>query len=121
MQSVLHPPATSTVPLENRTAAAEARATLGVPVRVQTPVLGLYSSAVFTLPMEFSPPATSTRPLISRVAVCPDRAAFILLVPVHVPCACAPVADKNKLIARSPSDAVMLRSSRIVSSIMRSD
>jgi hypothetical protein len=41
MQSVLQPPAASTFPLESRTAEANARATLGSPVKTQLPVLGL--------------------------------------------------------------------------------
>ena len=45
------------------------RAVLRLPVAVQVPLAGSYSSALLRSPLLFSPPATSTLPLGSKVAV----------------------------------------------------
>ncbi len=63
-----------------------------LPVGVQVPVAGLYSSALAKIGHEPStqvplPPATSTWPLGSSVAVWPKRAVVMLPVAVHVPAA----------------------------------
>src|ERR1017187_3097451 len=56
-----------------------------LPVDVQRPVDGLYSSAV--VPVTLSPPATRTSPFWSNVAVWPVRAYAMLPVKVHLPVA----------------------------------
>ena len=62
----LNPPATSTLPLGSNVAVGDRRAVVRLPVSLQVPLAGSYSSA---LPL-LSPAATSTLPLDSNVAVC---------------------------------------------------
>jgi len=55
-----------------------------LPVGVNFPMAGVYSSAAAVAPV---PPATSTWPLVSKVALWPARAALMLPVGVNFPVA----------------------------------
>ena len=61
------------------------RGTFIVPVDVNAPVFGLYSSATAVVPDEVNPPAISTFPFGSNVAVWPDRPVTMLPVNMKVP------------------------------------
>jgi hypothetical protein len=64
------------------------RAVLRLPVGIQVPLAGSYSSALAdTLILLSNPPATNTIPLGSRVAVCWERAVLRLPVDIQVPLA----------------------------------
>src|SRR2546428_6151674 len=75
----LPPPAASTLPVGSRVAVCKARLVFMLPVTLQVPVAGSYSSEGATLP------ATITSPVLSRVAVWPERPAVMLPVLLHVP------------------------------------
>ena len=80
------PPGTSTLPSSSSVAVLErtplpSRVTM-LPVVVQDPLPGSYSSADVPLPL--SPPATSTLPSGSSVAVLPWRGVVMLPVAVQV-------------------------------------
>src|SRR5664279_5253882 len=79
------PPATRTRPFGSSAADCPRRDVAMLPVTVQRPVLGLYSSALLRKPVVPSPPATSTWPFGSSVALWAVRAIFILPVFAHVP------------------------------------
>src|SRR5437868_14889384 len=74
------PPAKRTLPFFSKVAVCPMRAAIMFFVKVNTPVLGLKSSA-----LAVPPPSTSTLPLPSKVAVCPTRAVPMLPVRVKVP------------------------------------
>ena len=63
------PTATSTLPLGSNVAVCKERAMLRLPVAVQVPLAGSYSSALVKTTPVPCPPATSTLPLGSNVAV----------------------------------------------------
>src|SRR5262245_7399924 len=75
--SLLPPPATSTLPLNNNVAVKNSRFTFMEPVVIHFPVAGSYSSAELVTPAAVEPPATSTLPLDSSVAVWDARATFM--------------------------------------------
>ena len=80
------PPAASTMPLGSKTAVCRALALLRLPVNVQVPLAGSYSSALAKVkPLVSNPAAASVVPLDNRVAVCPNRPVVRLPVAVHVP------------------------------------
>ena len=80
------PPAASTFPLDSKVAVCRARALLRLPVNVQVPLAGSYSSALAKVkPLVSNPAAASVVPLDNRVAVCPNRPVVRLPVAVHVP------------------------------------
>ena len=81
------PPATSTMPLGNNVAVFADRPLFRLPVRVQLPLTGLYSSALARMPLLVLPPATRTMSLVSNVAFLTVRAVFRLPVGVQVPLA----------------------------------
>src|SRR5689334_20480696 len=56
-----------------------------LPVAVQVPVVGSYTSAVAQAPPPLPPPVTRTLPLGSSVAVCPLRALAMLPLAVQPP------------------------------------
>jgi len=58
---------------------------LRLPVEVQLPLAGSYSSALRVTLAPADPPATRTSPLGSKVAVCRKRPVLRLPVTVHVP------------------------------------
>src|SRR5438477_8862515 len=87
------PPAKRTLPFFSKVAVCPMRAAIMFFVKVNTPVLGLKSSA-----LAVPPPATSTLPLPSKVAVCPTRAVPMLPVRVKVPVA----GSKSSAVARVP-------------------
>jgi hypothetical protein len=74
------------MPLSSKLAVCSLRAVLRLPVAVQVPSAGLYSSALAEgSPLLSSPAATSTKPLGSNVAVCNTRAVLRLSVVLHIP------------------------------------
>src|SRR5438128_1026644 len=85
-----------------------------LPVAVQVPVAGLYSSALLNAVPYAAPPADSTFPLASSVAVWPNRATFMLPVlsnppePAEAGVAVITVPIANKLIKRSERFALNL-------------
>src|SRR5260221_13081699 len=79
------PPATSTCPFESRVAVCWSRAACRLPVVVQVPVAGLYSSALVRKLLLLSPAATSTCPVASSAAAGPGLAVGVLLVSPHAP------------------------------------
>src|SRR5437667_9122341 len=93
----LRAPAKRTLPFFSKVAICPIRAAIMGFVEVNTPVLGLKSSA-FAVP----PPATSTLPLPSKVAVCPTRGVAMLPVRVKVPVA----GLKSSAVARVPVEFV---------------
>src|SRR3954447_9776408 len=91
-------PATRTLPSVSRVAVCSNRGDVMVPVAVQRPVFGLYSSDSAIAPLGSPtdgqpfvagpghlPPATRTRPLGSSVAVCHARGWIMSPVLLHVP------------------------------------
>ena len=62
----LNPPATSTLPSGSKVAVSPCRAVPRLPVAVQVPLAGSYSSALARLALVLVPPATSTLPLGSN-------------------------------------------------------
>ena len=72
------PPATSTMPLGNKVAVFADRPLFRLPVRVQLPLTGSYSSALARMPLLVLPPATRAMPLVSNVAFLTVRAVFRL-------------------------------------------
>ncbi len=75
------PPATRMVPSFSIVALCPMRASVILPVGLNWPVAGSYSSARFTTEKStLMPPDTSTMPFFSTVAACPRRALF--MVPV---------------------------------------
>src|SRR5205807_2568816 len=84
------PAATSTMPLVSNVALCKSRAVLRLPVKVQVPLSGSYSSALAIGgegKVISSAPATCTMPLGNNVAVFADRPLFRLPVTVQVPVA----------------------------------
>ena len=74
------------MPLVSNVALCNSRAVLRLPVKVQVPLAGSYSSALAVgLPLISAPAATSTMPLVSNVALCKSRAVLRLPVKVQVP------------------------------------
>ena len=80
------PPATNTNPLPSKVAVCCERAVVKLPVVVNVPFVGLYSSALAEAKLEVTtPPAISTRPFGSKVAVWATRGVFKLPVTVNDP------------------------------------
>src|SRR5437879_794544 len=75
------PPATSTSPVGSRVAVWKARLLFTLPVVLQVPLPGSYTSDGAALP------TTNTSPVFSRVAVWAFRARLMLPVGLHVPVA----------------------------------
>jgi hypothetical protein len=71
--------------LGSKVAVCSARAVLRLPVGVQVPLAGWYSSALARTLLGANPPATSTIPLGSKVAVWERRTVLRLPVYVQVP------------------------------------
>ena len=93
------PPATSTLPERSNVAVCKARA-LRLPVPLQVPVAGSYSSALLKEPSLY-PPATNTLPDGRSVAVCQKRASPMWPVAVQVP-----LAGVLRLTSASSSSAL---------------
>jgi hypothetical protein len=66
---LLSPAATRTMPLGSKVAVCSKRAVFRLPVKVQLPLVGSYSSALAKALKPVIPPATRTMPLGSNVAV----------------------------------------------------
>ena len=66
---LLSPAATRTMPLGSKVAVCQKRAVFRLPVTVQVPLAGAYSSALAKALKPLIPPATRTMPLESKVAV----------------------------------------------------
>ena len=82
---VPYPPAISTFPFVKRTAVELNRAIFKLPVKLNAPATGSYSSALDrTAVALFDPPARSTLSLFSNVAMANSRATFKLLVGVKL-------------------------------------
>src|SRR5438105_11320077 len=79
------PAATSTFPSGNNVAVFADRPLFRLPVRVQLPLTGSYSSALARMPLLVLPPATTTMPLDSNVELRTVRAVFKLPVKVQLP------------------------------------
>ena len=69
----------------NGVATASSRPTLMLPVAVQVPADGSYSSAEDKAPVLLRPPATRTLPLGKSAAVVSSRATVMLPVAVQAP------------------------------------
>src|SRR6516164_2855605 len=76
------PPATSTWPLFSSVAVKSSRAVVMLPVGLNVPVAGLYSSALLVAALPTPPPATSTWPFCSTVAVKVRAARAVVMLPV---------------------------------------
>jgi hypothetical protein len=66
---LLSPAATRTMPLGSKVAVCSKRAVFRLPVSVQVPLAGAYSSALAKALTPLIPPAIRTMPLDSKVAV----------------------------------------------------
>src|SRR5262245_57578476 len=74
-----------------------------LPVGVQEPTGGSYSSAVASAPALFVPPVTSTLPLVKSVAVWLERGVPMSAVGVHASAAAAAGAVNRTKNAASPA------------------
>src|SRR6516225_124023 len=94
-------PVTSTSPSGSKVPMLVPWALIMLPVAVNFPVAGLYSSAAVVAPV---PPAMSTWPLFSRAALCPARAVVMLPVRDHMPVAglYSSALDRRSKFASSP-------------------
>src|SRR5207248_3280546 len=104
------PAATSTFPSGNNVAVFADRPLFRLPVRVQLPLTGSYSSALARMPLLVLPAATSTMPLVSNVAFLTVRAVFKLPVKVQLPLAgsySSALADTLKLLSSPPATSAM--------------
>ena len=77
------PPLTNTFPSFNTDAVCDSRASVILPVALQCPVVGSYSSALFSATRLLNPPLTNTVPFVNTDAVCKRRALVILPVLDH--------------------------------------